>query len=495
MNLARQRIFIAVVLIVCFTFISFSYLKRQYIVDGLLASNGSGSDTSPRRKIANHLPSNAQHVSLSTLDWYRRAWTDEHQNFALPTISALCSRTEWHADVFLQCDGLGAGLTTIMSSLRVCLKMAMEAGIHIVLPAIAIRDAENLRDFNTFNDEHILPYGDWFDEEFLFSTMAYVCPQMKIARRGPDKQPLLVDSPTAGLDFDLFDGFKQFEGIASVLRPWRDFAWGDDGIPRSIAGYHAGMAQLGLPAQTGPIRITMYTPFLFFRITDDVTGIDRKLWHELNHMIRFKSEVRSIVQGLWTFLEGRKYIGIHYRGEHDNIWSPPAVQMERDLEVAEQVWQRYLLAAGTDNPDLTTERTIYLACGSDEAVKDFTQTASARNWTVIDKLLIARDLDSKVHDDDLHGRDSEVLEIGTLVEQIRKLPFDHQGSIDLAVMALSDFFIGISGSAFSTTLANLRDPLGRYRGSTLNREWDSEAMTAATHLFRDGDGGHYPCCF
>jgi hypothetical protein len=55
----------------------------------------------------------------------------------------------------------------------------------------------------------------------------------------------------------------------------------------------------------------------------------------------------------------------------------------------------------------------------------------------------------------------------------------------------SYFFIGISGSAFSNTVAHARDPIGRYRWSSLEEEDDGGART---HIVSDGVQSSYPCC-
>lgn len=61
----------------------------------------------------------------------------------------------------------------------------------------------------------------------------------------------------------------------------------------------------------------------------------------------------------------------------------------------------------------------------------------------------------------------------------------------MGVMVKSEFFLGITGSAFSSSIGNVRDRTGRYRGSSF-LVWDDEG--AHTHLFNDGDAGSYACC-
>ena len=74
---------------------------------------------------------------------------------------------------------------------------------------------------------------------------------------------------------------------------------------------------------------------------------------------------------------------------------------------------------------------------------------------------------------------------------IKDLAFDFQGAIDFGIMVKADFYIGITGSAFSSTVANARDSTGRYRGSSFD-VFDDQG--ARNHLNNDGAASSYPCC-
>jgi hypothetical protein len=74
---------------------------------------------------------------------------------------------------------------------------------------------------------------------------------------------------------------------------------------------------------------------------------------------------------------------------------------------------------------------------------------------------------------------------------IKDLAFDFQGAVDFGVMARAEFYIGITGSAFSSTVANARDTTGRYRGSSFDVYEDDGARS---HLNTDGAASNYPCC-
>lgn len=431
-----------------------------------------------------NLPLALQNLPSSVQSLFEQTWAlEEPPDEILYNLKAQCDRTEWRDDFYMHCGGLTAGLTSIMSSLRVCFKMALDAGIGLSIPVMALRDSKDLRDFKTFDADSHHPYGEWFDEAHLIKLLKASCPQMKIAPVGSDKKPALPDHLWLGLNLDRAKGFQLFQSWAWPGKTWHDFLWGEEGIKVELAKSANDSAALGLPEPKGARLISVWTPFLFFKITEDITGHDRKVWHEFDHLIRFKPGSRKIVHQLLQHQGEKPFVGIHYRGEKDNIWSSPEVQLARNLKMAEEAWTLYLKSRSmgllqTGEP----EKLIYLACGDQEAIKEFHTEAAKQGWRVIDKWSVAKEIDAGIS------------EAGGLVSQIDALPFDHQGSIDLAMTTVSTFFIGFTGSAFSYTVANHRDPLGRYRGSSISRQWDADAVAARTHLFNDGESGQYPCC-
>lgn len=432
-----------------------------------------------------------QELPSSVQNLFEQTWAlEDPPDEILTNLKSQCDRTEWKEDYYMHCGGLTAGLTSIMSSLRVCLRMALDGGVGLAIPVMALRDSKDLRDFRTFDAASQIPYGDWFDEEHFIKQLSRSCPQLKIARLGADKKPALPDFLFLGLNLDRAEGFKLFESWAWPGKTWSDFLWGDKGIQVELDKAAEDAATSGSPVAADARLISVWTPFLFFKITEDITGHDRKVWHEFDHLIRFKPGARSIVHELLANIGDKPYIGVHYRGEKDNIWSSPEVQLERNLRIADEAWTLYLK---TQNMQLgskkSPEKLIYLACGDQDAIKDFQTAAAKKGWKVTDKWSIAAEVDKH----NLGGVDSK--SAGSLVSQIDALPFDHQGSLDLAMITVSSFFIGFTGSAFSYTVANHRDPLGRYRGSSVSRQWDEGALSARSHLFNDGESGHYPCCF
>jgi hypothetical protein len=93
--------------------------------------------------------------------------------YDFPALRKACDRAEWHEDVYLQCGGMYAGMTSIMSEVKGCFKMAIEAGTGLILPRIPIRANTNLLDFQNNEDETgdaYMPYDQWFDAKHLISA-------------------------------------------------------------------------------------------------------------------------------------------------------------------------------------------------------------------------------------------------------------------------------------------------------------------------------------
>jgi hypothetical protein len=161
----------------------------------------------------------------------------------------------------------------------------------------------------------------------------------------------------------------------------------------------------------------------------------------------------------------RPFYGVHFRVEKDNIWSPLDVQLAADLDSLDRAWAKFG-TPGAQKP------LVYLACGDPEQVKIFETAGKERGWEVTHKWKVAEG-------------NEETLGI------IKDLPFDFQGAVDFGVMVRSEFYIGITGSAFSSTVANARDTTGRYRGSSFDVFEDEGARS---HLNTDGAASNYPCC-
>ncbi|TVY81260.1 hypothetical protein LSUE1_G008308 [Lachnellula suecica] len=404
-------------------------------------------------------------LSPEVLTYFEQVFSAEKPaDYDFPALRQACEQTKWAEDeVYLQCGGMSAGLTSIMSQIKVCLKMAVESGTSIVLPSMPLRDSKDLQNFNFLNGDAYLTYEEWFDAGHLITQIGRVCPKMKIVH------PVLLDSKMANgvavknkwsIDLGTAPGFQLFSSYFWAGRPFKAF-------------FEEKYAELEAMASKSPDRdetkkgitvISIASAFLLFRITDDPTGQELKLWNDFSHLIRFRDAPRKIVNQLLPLMK-RPFYGVHFRAENDTIWSSPENQLKLDLEALDQAWTKY----GNPNEE---KPLVYLACGDQEQIDKFAVAGKAKGWEVTHKWELAKG-------------NSETLKM------INDLAFDFQGAVDMGVMIMSHFFIGIQGSAFSSTVGNARDVTGRYRGSSFTVFDDGNART---HLFNDGDASTYACC-
>jgi hypothetical protein len=401
-------------------------------------------------------------LSPQVLKYFDQVFSvDKPADYDFPALRQQCEHTKWpENDVYLQCVGMAAGLTSIMSQVKVCLKMAVEVGTGIVLPSMPLRNSVNLTDFNFLNGDAYMTYDKWFDAEHLIEQVRRVCPRMKIVH--PDQ----LDSPSVpvknrwNIDFASAPGYRPLSGHFWTGRPFKDF----------FEEEYARLEQLALLApdrddsRKGITVIRIESQFLMFKIMDDPTGQDLKLWNDLSHLIRFGEAPRKIVNELLSRITHTFY-GVHFRVESDAIWSSLENQLSVDLDALDRAWAKY----GT--PD-AQKPLVYLACGDQQQVEKFVSAGRARGWEV-------------THKWQLTASNSYTLEM------ISSLAFDFQGAVDMGVMIKSHFFLGVIGSAFSSTIGNARDVTGRYRGSSFAVYDDGNART---HLFNDGDASAYACC-
>ncbi len=379
--------------------------------------------------------------------------------YDLAALRSECERARpVHEDVYIECGGMAAGLTSIVSQVKVCLKMAIETGSNIVLPAMPLRDSTNLKEFNFLNGDAYLTYDKWFDADHLKESLTRACPKMKVIHPDEVKKKTVEVKNKFNIGCGDAEGYKQFNSYFWVGRPYKNYF-----AEKYLKLQAEADAKPNSAAKTGINIVTVDSNFLLFRITDDPSGRDLRLWNDLDRVIRYREKPREVVEQVMQKLP-RPYYGVHFRVENDSMWSSLEHQLEVDLDGLDMAWD----LQGRPEP----KPAVYLACGDQGQMEKFIAAGAKRGWEVTHKWKVLEN-------------DPET------VKKINSLAFDFMGAIDLGVMVKSDFFFGISGSAFSVSVANLRDPTGRYRGSSFDILDD---VGARTHLFWDLDPREYPCC-
>jgi hypothetical protein len=391
--------------------------------------------------------------------------------YDFPAIRQRCERMTWPEKeediVYMKCGGMAAGLTSIISQVKTCLKYAIDSGSSLVLPAMPLRDSTNLAEFNFLNEKEYYTYDQWFDADHLVEGLARACPKMKVVH------PKTFDAPGGvavkhhwSVDLGSAPGYMAFVSYFWPGRLFKPF-WDEE------VGKLKANATGPVPAEkaNGITVVDIHAMFLVYRITDDPTRSDLRLWNDIGNLVRFLPEPREIVHELLELIP-RPYYGVHFRVENDTIWSPLENQLKMNLEALDQAW-----AQDNKNGDPNAKKPlVYLACGDKEQVKKFQAAGAERGWEVTHKWGVAAMSPTKKDD---------------ILKRMDALAFDFQGAVDMGVMMQGNFYMGITGSAFSSTVANARDGTGRYRGSSL---FIYEDGGARNHLNNDGEANGYPCC-
>ncbi|TPX13488.1 uncharacterized protein E0L32_006218 [Thyridium curvatum] len=454
---------LALVLLLCWSF-------RTMRMDPGLAppKSGSGLARSSQKPLSTTTSSSSNSGSglLPHVDnYFEQVFSaGRPRDYDYAALKDACDRAAWPAEqdeVYLKCGGMAAGLTSIISQVKVCLKMAVETGSNIVLPAMPLRDSTNLREFNFLNGEAYLTYDKWFDADHLREQLARACPRIKVVH--PDE---LGRSVAVKHDWEVSCanafGYRKIHSYFWAGRPFRTFFSGELTKLRQLNFLDPARDD----AKAGITVVGIDSEFLLFRVTDDPTRRDLRLWNDLGHLVRFREEPRQIIDRLLRGMM-RPFYGVHFRVENDTIWSSLDNQLKVDLDALDRAWELY----GPPDKSPTQEKPlVYLACGDQQQVEKFVAAGAARGWEVTHKWRLA---------------DAET------ARMIDELAFDFQGAIDMGVMVRSEFFLGLTGSAFSSTVANQRDVTGRYRGSSFA---DPDDEGARTHLFNDQDADEYACC-
>ncbi|CAK7200248.1 hypothetical protein SEUCBS139899_002939 [Sporothrix eucalyptigena] len=419
-------------------------------------------------KIGGSKTPNTKHIQ----DYFDSSFAlEEPRIFPFPEIRAACAAADWEQnEAYINCVAITAGMTSIMSQVKVCFKMAIETGSHLMLPTMPLRDSKDLLNFNFFNGDAYMPYDQWYDADHLRRQMAEACPKMKIIHPD-DIKPEKGGTIAVRRKFEVLCsnayGYHKFHSYFWVGRPYKTYFNQQFFLNMMKLQEEEAAKETPVEDNGGITLVDVDSEFLLFRITDDPTRRDLRLWTELSHLIRFRDDVRTVIDRLVQRLPNAgNYMGVHFRAENDTIWSSAKDQMAVDLDALDKAWEMFG-NYGEEKPP------VYLACGDQKQIEMFTEAAAERGWKTMHKWELAK----------LNG-DTET------AGMIDKMAFDFQGAIDLGLMVRSRFFLGIQGSAFSSTVGNHRDVTGRYRGSSFDIPDDG----ARTHLFNDNDAVEYACC-
>lgn len=422
---------------------------------------------------------------------YDNFWGTQSRNVVLSELSKRCQRTEFRSEIYLDCARIYGGLTTVMSIIKSCVRLAIETRMNLIVPVISRRDDSDLSSLHASDNDisdllrheqtSIVEYGSYFDEGHLVDKLGAACPSMKLLTREKDKSPAKPFAYQAFIRIEEAPSFTLGPYAGRTEQNWT--AW----IDEAISGVITGLPEKPIPPHDNA-SVSSIAPLTFFDVTSDETGADLRLWNDIELLLSFPKPVRMLAVALLDQLRDgngtlRPYLGVHFRSEADTTsagFATAEEQIARIMESAGLAWDKYGYSRDR------AEKLIFLACGDQDRIAQFEKHARQSGWKVIDKYSIyksiAKDLVSSMD------------EYGEVAADLMKLSFDQQAGIDLSIMVMCDFFIGIFNSAFSVTVAHARSVNGRYKGNALQNWEDPDARSGRSSLSLDDPKAAYQCC-
>lgn len=98
----------------------------------------------------------------------------------LNALRQLCKSTSWRPGLWIQCHNgyMIGGLNNARNRVQTCLRMAIDAGAGIVLPPIALRDSQHLKNLKT--NQALVCANSFWDTSELIQWLKAACPRMAV---------------------------------------------------------------------------------------------------------------------------------------------------------------------------------------------------------------------------------------------------------------------------------------------------------------------------
>ncbi|KAK1764467.1 hypothetical protein QBC33DRAFT_547364 [Phialemonium atrogriseum] len=338
-----------------------------------------------------------------------------------PLARVCAETTTWTPGLVFICDNNSGGIGNIRNFILTCLRYAIEAGATgLVMPQIRTRSVDNLADLMMAYKE----FDYFFDGHHFRTGLATHCPQMTIFNQTWDIpnlrqrfQPEMITPRDFGLrggcdqrdlnrHADLFgSGFHAWLRETAAERKWPATSQAHPRVIRLNWG-----VQWDWPVYNdGPEFVATYGGLLRFR--EDILELGKAV---SDAMRRFAAETTK--EG-----GGAGFAGFHLRTEKDALKGWPNFDDQTTAYLREASHRGF--GAG------------YLATGDETEAAKFVGEAKFRHQM---RVATKNDL-LQTHPDDMQA--------------LQALSWDQQAIVDYLVLLWSDYFVGVSPSSFSMTVA------------------------------------------
>ncbi|OAA66791.1 GDP-fucose protein O-fucosyltransferase [Niveomyces insectorum RCEF 264] len=351
-------------------------------------------------------------------------------------LSRVCREASWMPGVVFKCDNNSGGIGNIRSFVLTCVRYAIEAGATgLVLPHIETRSESDLA--RLFGGQQ--PFDYFFDTQHFQTQLAAACPRIAVYdhveaiphlrdRRSEPLEPKTFGT-RGGCDYR--DLNRHTDLFGARFRDWLAASANTFGLP-AVSLDHPRLLELVWGVQwewpawkDGPEFANTFGGLLRFR--HDILALGRDTAAAMRRAAA--SAAASASSSSVGRHRGRgQYAGIHLRTENDALSFWPSYDTQADAYLARIAEQ------GLD--------WVYLATGNaTEAKKLRDQAASSHGRGSGVHLVTKHDL--------LRDRPA-------LLGQLEALTWDQQALVDYVVLLSCDYFLGVSPSTFSMSIAARR---------------------------------------
>lgn len=353
-------------------------------------------------------------------------------------LARLCQDdTAWVPGLVFMCNNNSGGIGNIRNFILTCLRYAIEAGATgFVLPTIETRSKADLAQL--FGGQR--PFDYFFDTQHFLHSLRDACPSLTVYDRIEDVPNLEVKKPEPLLP-------KEMGERAGC--DYRDLNRHTDAFRRTLHAWVTdSAAKFNLPPMSE----------LYPRVVQPVWGVQwewpvakdgAEYTNSVGGLLRFREDILELGKGIVNVMRKRSagtaaktgtFAGIHLRTESDalDFWptfDTQASQFVQSVNDKGYAW-------------------VYLATGNT------TEAAKLRHQ------FDAAQKDDNKKTNENKDKDENKVQILTkgqllkdqprLLQMLQSMTWDQQALIDYIVLVSCDYFLGVSPSSFSMTIAAKR---------------------------------------
>jgi hypothetical protein len=315
-----------------------------------------------------------------------------------------CRSTKWKKDIYLNCTtkrhneynvtiSFQIGATNVKVLIVNCIRLAIDAGIGMIIPLSPLRLESDPVQFNLWTDPSFL-----IDVDHIFESMNRECPEL-VMYRSDDFHKTILDSK-------------------SIYYPQREMV---PPPPIMIHEYASRMDQVMKDAgftydPIKPVPAVIYENLALFAWNFDTEPVIRRT---LREAVQYQPRLISLGRRIVDLIDA-EYFGFHLRAEQD--W--PHNDYVRTV-------QQFLDISKNHYSNITT---IYVAIGDEHIEKRFQAEMAQINLKVLSKW-------------DIAYRNQDIL------EEVSKLTFDQRAVLDQEILENAAYFYGNGYSALAYAVA------------------------------------------